>query len=73
MRQAESAVAHPTEGDDMSAPAAPAAVTPMSNWIDPGTTDALGRDTAGVPITLSNDQSKVVEPFPGIVTAEKGS
>lgn len=33
----------------------------MSNRIDPRTTDALGRDTAGVPITLSNNQSKVVE------------
>lgn len=33
----------------------------MSNRIDPRTTDALGRDTAGVPIALSNNQSKVVE------------
>ncbi|KAL0100876.1 hypothetical protein PUN28_019336 [Cardiocondyla obscurior] len=56
--------------DDMSAPAAPAAVTPMSNRIDPRTTDALGRDTAEVPTALSNDQSKVVEPFTGVVTAE---
>lgn len=73
MRQAESAVAHPDRRDDMSAPTAPAAVMPMSNWIDPQTTDVLGRDTTGVPITLSNDQSKVVEPFSGLVTAEKGS
>jgi len=72
MRQAESAVAHPDRRDDMSAPTAPAAVMPMSNWIDPQTTDALGQDTTGVPITLSNDQSKVVELFSGVVTAKKG-
>ena len=71
MRQAESAVAHPDRRDDMSAPTAPVAVMPMSNWIDPQTTDALGRDTAGVAITLSNDQSKVVELFSEIVTAKK--
>lgn len=53
----------------MSALAAPAAVTSMSNRIDPRATDALGRDTAAVPIALSNDQSKVVEPFTGVVTA----
>ncbi|KYM79143.1 hypothetical protein ALC53_10307 [Atta colombica] len=72
MRQAESAVAHPDRRDDMSATTAPAAVMPMSNWIDPQTTDALGQDTTGVPITLSNDQSKVVELFSGVVTAKKG-
>ncbi|TGZ46231.1 hypothetical protein DBV15_09658 [Temnothorax longispinosus] len=46
---------------------------PLSNRIDPRTTDALGRDTAGVPIALSNDQSKVVEPFTEVVTDETGT
>lgn len=68
MRQAESAVAHSTEGTICLHRRRLQRL--MSNRIDPRTTDALGRDTTRVPIALSNDQSKVVVPFTGMVTAE---
>lgn len=57
MKQPKSAVAQPI-GETTAA----TAETPMSNRIDPPTTDALGRDTAQASIALSDNQSKVVEP-----------